>query len=146
MSLRHFLIYGVGRLFSDKAWIRLKYWQWFRKFPNLKDPKTFNEKLQWLKLYDRQPIYTTMVDKFASKAFVAERIGAEYVVPALGGPWASFDEIDFDALPDQFVLKTNHDCGGDLPRQGDLRQGKGEKTFGRPSEAELLPDMPRMAL
>ena len=112
MSLRHFLVYGVGRLFSDKAWIRLKYWQWFRKFPNLKNPKTFNEKLQWLKLHDRKPVYSTMVDKFASKAFVAERIGAEYAVPALGGPWASFDEIDFDALPDRFVLKTNHDSGG----------------------------------
>jgi len=114
MNLRQFLVFGLGRLLSDKTWIRIKYFQWFHKLPDLKNPQTFNEKLQWLKLYDRKSIYTTMVDKYASKQYVADRIGAEYVIPALGGPWYSFDEIDFDALPDQFVLKTNHDCGGVL--------------------------------
>ena len=78
---------------------------------NLDNPKTFNEKLQWLKLYDRKPIYTKMVDKYAVKAYVAEKIGAQYIIPTLG-VWEHFDEIDFDKLPDQFVLKCTHDSGG----------------------------------
>ena len=78
---------------------------------NLKEPKTFNEKLQWLKLYNRNPEYTTMVDKYAVKKYISEKIGAEYIIPTFG-VWNSFDEIDFDALPDQFVLKCTHDSGG----------------------------------
>ena len=78
---------------------------------DLENPETFNEKLQWLKLYDHNPEYVTMVDKYLSKAYVAERIGDEYVVP-LYGVWDSFDDIDFDSLPEAFVLKTTHDCGG----------------------------------
>ena len=78
---------------------------------NLKNPQTFNEKLQWLKLYDRKPIYTTMVDKYEVKQFVANIIGEEYIIPTLG-VWNSFDDIDFDSLPDRFVLKTTHDSGG----------------------------------
>ena len=79
---------------------------------NLKNPKTFTEKLQWLKIHDRKPEYATMVDKFAAKQFVADKIGEKYVVPLVGGPWKSFSEIDFDKLPEQFVLKTTHDSGG----------------------------------
>lgn len=112
MSLRSFIVYGIGRLVSDKLWIQIKYLQWFKKLPDLKNPQTFNEKLNWLKLYDRRPEYTTMVDKYEAKQYVSDRIGNEYVIPTVGGPWKSFDEIDFDALPDQFVLKTTHDCGG----------------------------------
>ncbi|MBE6712970.1 MAG: glycosyl transferase [Ruminococcaceae bacterium] len=78
---------------------------------HLKNPVTFNEKLQWLKLYDRKPIYTTMVDKYEAKKFVSEKIGEEYIIPTLG-VWNSFDEIDFDSLPEQFVLKCTHDSGG----------------------------------
>lgn len=78
---------------------------------NLEDPKTFNEKLQWLKIHDRRPEYTTMVDKYAVKKWVADRIGEQYVIPLLG-VWDHFDDIDFDALPDQFVLKCTHDSGG----------------------------------
>lgn len=78
---------------------------------NLAEPKTFNEKLQWLKLHDHRPEYTTMVDKYAAKQYVADRIGPEYIIPTLG-VWEHFDEIDFDALPDQFVLKCTHDSGG----------------------------------
>ena len=77
----------------------------------MKNPKTFNEKLQWLKLYDRKPEYTTMVDKYEAKKHVAACIGEEYVVPTYG-VWEHFDEIDFDTLPNQFVLKCTHDCGG----------------------------------
>lgn len=96
----------------DKTYLSLMYRANFKKKLNWKDPKTFNEKLQWLKVYDRNPAYSEMVDKYAAKQFAAAKIGSEYVVPALAGPWSEFDEIDFDALPDQFVLKTTHDCGG----------------------------------
>ena len=74
---------------------------------NLSNPKTFCEKQNWLKLYDRQPIYTVMVDKYLARNFVAERIGEEYLVPLLG-VWDNADEIDFSLLPDKFVLKCNH--------------------------------------
>jgi len=77
---------------------------------DLGNPKTFNEKLQWLKLYDRNPAYTQMVDKYAVREYIKNTIGEEYLIPLLG-VWDSFDEIDFDALPEQFVLKTNHDSG-----------------------------------
>ena len=79
---------------------------------NLENPETFNEKLQWLKLHDRKPLYTTLVDKYAVRQYIAEKIGEEYLIPLVGGPWNSADEIDFDSLPEQFVLKCNHDSGG----------------------------------
>lgn len=78
---------------------------------NLDEPKTFNEKLQWLKLYDRNPEYTTMVDKYAVKKLVADRIGEEYIIPTFG-VWDNFDDIDFNLLPNKFVLKCTHDSGG----------------------------------
>ena len=78
---------------------------------NLKNPKTYNEKLQWMKLYDRNPLYTRLVDKYEVKPYVAERIGQEYIIPTLG-VWDRVEDIDFDALPDQFVLKCTHDSGG----------------------------------
>lgn len=78
---------------------------------NLRSPKSYNEKLQWLKLYDRNPLYTTMVDKYAVKEYVANIIGEEYIIPTLG-VWDKFDDINFDTLPDQFVLKCTHDSGG----------------------------------
>lgn len=79
---------------------------------NLDDPKTYNEKLQWLKLYDRKPLYTQLVDKYAVREYISEKIGEDYLIPLVGGPWDSVDEIDFDSLPEAFVLKTTHDSGG----------------------------------
>lgn len=96
----------------DKLYLSVIYRANFGKKLNWKNPRTFNEKLQWLKLYDRNPAYCRMVDKYEAKQFAVSKIGSEYVIPALAGPWDCFDEIDFDALPDQFVLKTTHDCGG----------------------------------
>lgn len=94
----------------DKLAVSIKYRNHFYKKLDLKDPQTFNEKLQWLKLYDRRPEYTRMVDKYLAKEYVAEIIGEEYIIPTLG-VWKSFDDIDFDTLPDQFVLKCNHGSG-----------------------------------
>lgn len=78
---------------------------------DLTNPKTFNEKMQFLKLYNRQPIYTTMADKHAVKEFVASRIGKKYIAKEFGC-WPNIEQIDFDKLPDKFVLKTTHGCGG----------------------------------
>lgn len=86
---------------------------WYREMGyklNLTNPVTFNEKLQWLKLNDRKPSYTTMVDKYEVKKYVSDRIGHEYVNPALG-VWNSYDDIDFSMLPNKFVLKCTHDSG-----------------------------------
>lgn len=77
---------------------------------NLKDPKTFNEKLQWLKLYNRNPLYSQLVDKYEVRSFVADKIGKEHLIPLLG-VWNRFDEIDFSKLPNAFVLKCTHDSG-----------------------------------
>lgn len=96
---------------SDEHYLKLMFFATMNRRLNLKDPKTFNEKLQWLKLYNRKPEYTQMVDKYAVKKYVADRIGEEYIIPSLG-VWDSFDAINFDSLPEQFVLKTTHDSGG----------------------------------
>ena len=99
-----------GKLLSDKKYVELYYKYSMGKKLNLKNPKTFTEKLQWLKLYDHNPLYTTLVDKYAVKPWIAERIGKQYVIPTLG-VWDKFDDIEFDKLPEQFVLKTTHGGG-----------------------------------
>ena len=111
MSVKSVLRRAMG-LLPDEMFIRLNYLRRMKQWPDLKNPTTYNEKLQWLKLHDRQPLYTQLVDKYAVRRFVAERIGGEYLIPLVGGPWDSFDEIDFDALPEKFVLKCTHDSGG----------------------------------
>ena len=104
------LLNHMGHLFSDRCFLQCQYYLHMGKKLDLKHPQTFNEKLQWLKLYDRNPLYTTLVDKYAVKEYVAEKIGLEYIIPTLG-VWDSFDDIDFDQLPNQFVLKTTHGGG-----------------------------------
>lgn len=96
---------------SDKIYLKMRYKEVFGKELDLKNPQTFNEKLQWLKLYDRNPEYIKMVDKYEAKKYVADKIGEEYIIPTIG-VYDSFDEIDFDRLPKQFVLKCTHDSGG----------------------------------
>lgn len=105
------LIKSLVQLLPDRLYIQAKYFYHFKRFANLRNPQTYNEKLQWLKLYNRKPEYVNMVDKYEAKKIVASIIGPEYVVPAYG-VWNSFEEINFDELPSQFVLKTTHDCGG----------------------------------
>lgn len=110
-----YLALGVLHKFSrhisnDELYIKLAYFFTFGKRLNLKNPKTFNEKQNWLKLYDRKPIYSVMADKVKAKDYVANIIGNEYIIPTLG-VWDSPNDIDFDQLPDQFVLKCNHNSG-----------------------------------
>lgn len=95
----------------DKIFLKCAYKAYFNKSLNLKCPKTYTEKLQWLKLYDHKPIYSTMVDKYAVKQYVADIIGEEYIIKTLG-VWNTFDEINFEKLPKQFVLKCTHDSAG----------------------------------
>ncbi len=98
-------------LFTDRVSLKIQYRIYMGRKLNLKNPTRFSEKLQWLKLYDRKPEYTTMVDKIAAKDYVAGIIGDQFIIPTLG-TWNHFDEIDFDSLPNKFVLKTNHGGGG----------------------------------
>ena len=104
------LLYRLGLIVPDRIFIMLKYRKAFGRWPNLKNPQTFNEKLNWLKLHDRNPLYTRMVDKCEAKLYVADLIGEEYIIPTLG-VWNRAEDIDFDALPDKFVLKATHDSG-----------------------------------
>lgn len=110
--------YSFGNLFFEKCpnlmpakwFLRIIYKAYMGKELNLKDPKTFNEKLNWLKLYDRKPVYTTLVDKLAVKDYVAKKIGSEYIIPTLK-VYDSAEQIILEELPEQFVLKCNHDSG-----------------------------------
>lgn len=97
-------------LFPDKIFLHIRYYLEMKKKLNLKNPKTMNEKLQWLKINNRNPKYTVMVDKILVKDYVAKLIGPEYVVPIIK-IWDNIEEIDFKALPDKYVLKTNHSGG-----------------------------------
>lgn len=117
-KLKHILnVIGVrfvvllGPVLNDRLYLQ---WLWRFKMEgklDLENPKTFNEKLQWLKLYDRKPEYTMMVDKVKVKEYVAEKIGVEYIIPTIA-VWSTPEEIDFEVLPNQFVLKCSHNSGG----------------------------------
>ena len=99
------------RLLPDKMFLQIKFRQKMGKKLNLKNPQSFSEKLQWLKLYNRRPEYTMMVDKYAVKDYVAGIIGKEHIIPTLG-VWNRIEDIDWESLPNQFVLKCTHDSGG----------------------------------
>lgn len=101
---------GFYNHMSDEEYLSRKYQLYFGQKLDLQNPKTFNEKLQWLKLYNRKPEYTMMVDKYKVREYIAQELGEEYLIPLLG-VWDNPDEIDFDALPNQFVLKCNHNSG-----------------------------------
>lgn len=102
---------GILRIIPDELYLKFLYRKIMGKKLDLKNPKTFNEKLQWLKIHDRNPLYTKLVDKYEVREYIKEKIGEEYLIPLVGGPWNNADEIDFDALPDRFVLKCTHDSG-----------------------------------
>ena len=95
----------------DELFVRLLYRVAMGKKLDLKHPRSFNEKIQWIKLYDHNPLYTVVADKYAVREYVKDKVGEEYLIPLLG-KWDSVDDIAFDELPDSFVLKCNHDSGG----------------------------------
>lgn len=94
----------------DKIYLRKYYEMRMHKKLDLNNPKTQTEKLQWIKLYDRNPLYTKLVDKYSAREYIKNRVGEDYLIP-LVGVWGSIDDIDFDALPEQFVFKCTHDGG-----------------------------------
>lgn len=104
------IVRKLNFLFPDKLYLQICFYLEMGKKLDLRNPKTMNEKLQWLKLYNRKSEYTTMVDKILVKDYVAKIIGEDYIVP-LFGVWDTPEQIDFDSLPNQFVLKTNHSGG-----------------------------------
>jgi len=108
--MRNFSTSKLSHLMSDKCYLKWMYSAMMGTKLNLEDPKTFNEKLQWLKLYNRNPEYCKLVDKYDVKSYISNLIGDEYIIPTLG-IYDSFDDIDFNALPNQFVLKCTHDSG-----------------------------------
>lgn len=101
------LLKRSGFLFSDRKFLELRYLLENKERLNLNEPKTFTEKIQWLKLYNRKPEYAMMVDKYEVKKYVASLIGEEYIIPTLG-IWDKFEDIDFSKLPDRFILKATH--------------------------------------
>lgn len=121
---------GIRIPMNDVLYLKLLYWDRFSKKLTLKNPKTFNEKLQWLKLYDRNPEYTKLVDKYEVKKVIADKIGDKYIIPTLG-VWERFDDIDFNNLPNQFVLKCTHDSGG-------IVMVKDKTTFNRMSAKKKI--------
>lgn len=104
------LVKNYGIWLPERLFLKMRYRLEMGQKLDLNNPRTFQEKIQWLKLYDRNPEYSRMVDKDAVKIYVSERIGEEYIIPTLG-VWDKFDDIDFSKLPDKFVLKTTHGGG-----------------------------------
>lgn len=102
---------GFLNWLSDETILRIQFRDKMGKKLNLENPQTFNEKLQWLKLYDRDPRYTDLVDKYEVRKYISETIGKEYLIPLIG-VWDKFEDINFSKLPNQFVLKCTHDSGG----------------------------------
>lgn len=109
----YFLNRPIIRNITPASWfLKVRYYFYMEKKMNLANPLTFNEKIQWLKLYNFRSKYTQMADKHEVRKYVAERIGEEYLIPLIGGAWSRFEDINFESLPNQFVLKCTHDSGG----------------------------------
>ena len=106
------LLDRFGGCLPDKLYLKINYYLHTSHLLQLNPPRTFNEKIQWLKLYDRNPLYSSLIDKYSVKEYVAKIIGKEYIIPTLG-VWNCPEDIDFDSLPQRFVLKTTHDGGGE---------------------------------
>jgi len=110
-SLEWKLAWRLVRVLPDKLYLRLIFHSRFGYYPNLDNPRTFSEKLQWLKLHDIHPEYSQMVDKIEAKEYVRQRIGDKYIIPTLG-VWDRIEDIDWEKLPKQFVIKATTDSGG----------------------------------
>lgn len=103
--------YCGSKIFSESFFQKLNYRAVVGKWANFKNPKLYREKIVWLNIYDKNPLYSVMQDKYLAKFYIASILGQEYVIPLLG-VWDKFEDIDFELLPEKFVLKTNHDSGG----------------------------------
>lgn len=112
-GLGAFLLRKLGRWLPDGLFLRLNYRQIFGTFPDLKHPAKFTEVVLWTKLRDRDPLYHKLSDKAEVKDYVASLIGEEYVVRTLG-VWNTVEEIDWDILPERFVIKCTHDSGSTI--------------------------------
>lgn len=133
-------VFNILKWLPDSMYLRILYAYHMRRWLNLKNPKTFNEKLQWLKLNDRKDIYTTMVDKVAVKDYISEMIGEEYVIPNIG-IWDDPDDIEYSSLPEKFVIKCAHNSGTGMcicknkhnldfeKMKSDLREGQKENYY-----------------
>lgn len=138
LKIRYFLDNQFGRFYRynllnwipDNIYLNIIFYLKMGKKLNLKKPKTFNEKLQWLKLYDRKKIYTQLVDKYEVRSYIEKKLGKKYLIPLLG-KYEKFDDIDFNNLPNQFVLKCTHDSGG-------LVICKDKKTFNKELAREKI--------
>ncbi|MGN0398088.1 MAG: ATP-grasp fold amidoligase family protein [Candidatus Fimimorpha sp.] len=113
-KLMHYIAWGLNKpiirnIFPDRWYISIRYKEHMNEKLNLKNPQTFNEKMQWLKINNRVPMYTQLVDKYKVREYVEKKIGKEYLIPLVGGPWERETDIDFSALPSAFVMKCNHD-------------------------------------
>lgn len=102
---------GIFKNLSDEEYLKLLFWGRMGRKLDLKNHPTYNEVLQWIKLHDRNPMYTEAVDKYEAKKFVADIVGEQYIIPTLG-VWNSIEEIEFSELPNEFVLKCTHNSGG----------------------------------
>ena len=123
---------------DDRRLLEMRYSLSFGRRLRLDNPQTFSEKLQWLKLYNRRPEYTTMVDKYSVKKYVADIIGEEHVIPTYG-VWERAEDIEWDKLPNQFVLKTTHDSGGIVicRDKGKLDKGAAIKKLNKGLETDF---------
>ena len=108
-KIRGYIMYGL-KFLPDPLYVSLFYFAINGKFPNIKNPKKFTEKLQWLKLYDHQPKYRVLADKLAVREYVENILGPGYTIPVFG-KWKRFEDINFNELPNEFILKCNHDSG-----------------------------------
>lgn len=106
MSLKH----SLSKILPDNLYLKYEFKKVMGRTLELKNPKYYNDKLQWLKIHDHNPAYIKLVDKYEVKKIISGMIGEEYIIPTLG-VWNSYDEIDFNMLPEQFVLKCMHDSG-----------------------------------
>ena len=97
----------IKHFIPDKIYLKMQYWYHFKKILNLNNPKTFNEKIQWLKLYDRKPEYTQFADKYEVRKYIKETIGEEYLIPLIG-VYDNVDDINWDSYLIKFVLKCTH--------------------------------------
>lgn len=102
---------GFYKIMTDETYLKICYYLFLGKKLIIRNPKTFNEKMQWLKLHDKNPKYTSMTDKYEIRKYIKNTLGVQYLVPLLG-VYDSFDEIDFRALPNNFIIKCTHDSGG----------------------------------